>query len=209
MGVPSAVRRIQLSRGMPTAPKDEAVARAWSWALTKAGMTKERGPPAGPAPSRMSVMIPLSCRSTTLSVTPRSGPRNRLVAAISVAMTVSPNLVGSIHQLPLRTRRQEFAREHLCGRRRAGELIALDHDADGARHAVILDVADADLLHLGRDDQLVEGILQPALLDGDVDQIVVVQRRLHAGVLVLGHRDCALVDGAHEPGHRLRVRRDQ
>ena len=32
---------------MPTAAKDEAVARAWSCALTKAGMTKERGE--GPA----------------------------------------------------------------------------------------------------------------------------------------------------------------
>src|SRR5689334_1364442 len=116
-------------------------------------MTKERGPMPDLAPSEMPVMRPPSCRSTTLSLIARPGPRNRLVAEISVAMTVSPKYsVGSIHQLPLRARRQEFAGEHFRRRRRAGELIALDHDADGARHAVVLDVADADLLHLRRDD---------------------------------------------------------
>ncbi len=57
--------------------------------------------------------------------------------------------VRRIHQLPLRARRQKFAREDFRGRRRASELITLDDDADGAGHAVILDVADADLLHLG------------------------------------------------------------
>ena len=52
-------------------------ARAWSWALTKAGRTRERGPAAGGAPSEIEVMMPLSCRSTTFSSRPRSGPENR------------------------------------------------------------------------------------------------------------------------------------
>src|SRR5256885_2604901 len=158
-------------------------------------MTRERGPVAGAALSRISVMTPLSCRSTTLSPMPRSGPRNRLVAVTSVAMAARPSVRG-IDQLAILPRRQEFAREDLRHLGRAGKLIALDHDADGARHAVIPDVADADLLHLRRDDQLLEGELQAPLLDRLVDQIVVVHRRLHAGVLVLGDRDRGLVDGA-------------
>src|SRR6185369_1740583 len=130
---------------MPSAPNEDAGARAWSWALTKAGSTRERGLLAGGAVSEMEVMRPLSCLSTTFSSRPRSGPQNRLCAGISVVMTCPPrhcerseaihraakarmdcfvasllamteHLVRSIHQLPLRARRQELARENLRGR---------------------------------------------------------------------------------------------
>src|SRR5437762_8374403 len=72
---------------MPSAPNEEAVGRAWSWAWTKAGSTRERGLVAGGVPAEISVMTPLSCRSTTFSSRPRSGPENRLCAGISVIMT--------------------------------------------------------------------------------------------------------------------------
>src|SRR3954464_2349460 len=57
-------------------------------------------------------------------------------------------LIRRIHQLPLRARRQEFAGKDLRRRWRTGELIAFDDDADRAGQAVVLDVADADFLHL-------------------------------------------------------------
>src|SRR6266850_1430681 len=71
---------------MPSAPNEDAGARAWSWALTKAGSTRERGLVGGAVPE-ISVMTPLSCRSTTFSSRPRSGPENRLCAATSMVMT--------------------------------------------------------------------------------------------------------------------------
>src|SRR5690242_16910809 len=108
---------------MPSAPKDDAVGRAWSWALTKAGITRERGPDSA-ALSAMSVMMPLSCRSTTLSARPRSGPRNRLVALTSVAIGARPS-VSCIDQRAIFQRRHEFAGEDFLHFRRAGELIAL------------------------------------------------------------------------------------
>src|SRR5882724_4627313 len=72
---------------MPIAPKDDAVGRAWSWALTKAGRTSARGPVAGGPPSATEVITPLSCRSTAFSSRPRSGPLNRRWAVTSVTMT--------------------------------------------------------------------------------------------------------------------------
>src|SRR5512138_2123614 len=102
----------------------------------KAGSTRERGPDAGGVPSEMSVMTPLSCRSTTFLSRPLSGPENRLFAKTSVVISIlrhceersdeaihlSPGdgtdcfaalaitaLVRRIHQFPLRARRQEFA----------------------------------------------------------------------------------------------------
>src|SRR5829696_2185238 len=110
-------------------------------------------------------MRPLSCRSTTFSSRPRSGPENRLCAATSVVMTslsviasaakqsipprkermdcfvasllaMTKESVRRIHQFTFRARRQELAREDFRGRRRPGQLIALHDDADGAGHAV-------------------------------------------------------------------------
>src|SRR5882672_2975521 len=72
---------------MPTAPNEDAGARAWSWALTKAGSTRERRPVGDGAPSEIPVMTPLSCRNTTFSSRPRSGPENRLCASTSMVMT--------------------------------------------------------------------------------------------------------------------------
>src|SRR5437762_13989910 len=74
---------------MPTAPKEDAVGRAWSWALTKAGRMRERGPVGGGVVSEMEVMMPLSCWRTTFSSRPRSGPENRLWAT-SMVMTHPP-----------------------------------------------------------------------------------------------------------------------
>src|SRR5918995_125544 len=88
-GVPKAERRIQLSSGMSTAPNEDAVGRAWSWALTRAGMMKVRGADDG-ALGSIEVMRPLSCRSTTFCRVPRSEPAKRAVAEISSAMSAEP-----------------------------------------------------------------------------------------------------------------------
>src|SRR4051794_3714303 len=185
----------------------------------KAGSTRARGPVEDCAPTEISVMTPSSCRSTTFSSRPWAGPENRMCAGTTVAMTalrhceersdeaihLSPcggmdcfaplamtTLVCRVSQFPLRARRQEFTRKNLRRRRRPRKLVTLDDDADGAGHAVVLDVADADFLHLGRDDQLVERKLQAALFDLDIDQIVVIDSGFHPGVLVLGNGDHAL-----------------
>ena len=48
--------------------------------------------------------------------------------------------------------------------------------------------------------------MQAPLFDLDIDQIVVIDSGLHPGVLILGDRDHALVDGADEAGDGLRIR---
>src|SRR6267143_992581 len=126
-------------------------------------MTNDRRADGGAALSAMEVMIPLSCRSTTFSRRTRSGPQNKVSAVTSMDMTRDRVFllfasVRGVDQFALGARWQEFAREHFRRRRRAGELIAFDDDPDGARHAVVLDVADADVLHFRRHDQFFEGI---------------------------------------------------
>src|SRR5580704_17428868 len=68
-------------------------------------------------------------------------------------------------ELALGPRRQERAVKNLTELRLAREPIGIGYRGDGVRHALVVDVADAERLGLRRDHLLLEEIYEPWLLD--------------------------------------------
>src|SRR3954452_6360719 len=124
--------------------------RAWSCALARAGSTS----PPSPAPSSTAAMRPSAIAMTRFPAAGAAASGMSQDAAMRWAVTRCLRRSRSRLHVELEharlLRRQEAAVEHVLHRGDAGKPIGFGQELDGLRHALLLDVADADLVGLRR-----------------------------------------------------------
>src|SRR6516162_5610985 len=102
-------------------------------------------------------------------------------------------------------RRQVGAIKHFLYLRLAPELVRVGYGRDGVRHALVIDVADAQRLGLRRDHLLFKEINEAWLLNLRFKQRFDVLQHGHAAVWIGRNLNQRAVDRAHEASYRLRL----